>query len=272
MIARMLRASWCARRESIALISTGPFVRPKGSRSELEFSLPAPLRGERHDIASRRICARRPVMRRFVVAIECDGARRECGTRCTDLRRCGVCSGGKPHRALRERSRGRRRRARTRDTYEHGQCTGERRRAARGRRSAGSHVRCDCFRLTIDPGTRRMRRNSRARRGHGARWNAAIAACSVPHRNAERRTRRSACPSAQSRASRRLDRAARIYRRCNRARRACRVVRAFGQRRRRPRRFHDRVACRGRRLSSGKHAYRGCARARRGGNLTSLVA
>lgn len=68
--------------ESIALISTGPFVRPKGSSGELEFSLPAPLRGERHDIAID-VYALAPGDAEFVVAIECDGARRECGTRCT---------------------------------------------------------------------------------------------------------------------------------------------------------------------------------------------
>ncbi len=67
---------------SIALISTGPYVRPKESPSELEFTLPSPLRGERHDIAVD-VYALMPGDAEIAVSFECDSARREHSLRCT---------------------------------------------------------------------------------------------------------------------------------------------------------------------------------------------
>src|SRR5579872_6302320 len=56
---------------SIALISTGPYVRSNITRNEVELALPAPLRGQRYDVAVDAY-ALAPGDAEIAVWIECD--------------------------------------------------------------------------------------------------------------------------------------------------------------------------------------------------------
>jgi len=66
----------------ITLISAVPYVRPTERRNELDIVLPAPLRGERYDLAVD-VHAFETGEAEIAVSIECDGARRDVRARCT---------------------------------------------------------------------------------------------------------------------------------------------------------------------------------------------
>ncbi len=67
---------------SVALVSTGPYVCSYVARNEVELSLPAPLRAQRHDFAVD-VYALAPGDAEITVSIECDGICREHSARCT---------------------------------------------------------------------------------------------------------------------------------------------------------------------------------------------